>query len=502
VDLLPRGRTRAEFERFVASHGDRLLRTGYLVTWELAEAEDLVQECLLKVARRWPQVRTMAHPDAYARRILINLALDGARRRTRLRSELGQPDRPLLEPATEAQSLNGLAELGDRSELFDALGGLPQHQRLVLVLRYFADLSEAQTAEALNCSLGTVKSTTSRGLARLRSNGGSVHRPGSSKRSPGNLTRDKEKDLMIEQLESALREALRERADAMPAHAYARLRQVDYHPRSPERRKALALGGTLALASAAGIAVSVVGLGAGTQRAFAGWTSSPTAPASGQTTAAEAVCKADMATPAELERARQQATGRHPAPGEWPAGNGGEWRTVLTDTRGPYTIVLLANADGERKCLTGPGFAGPAVNGGEGASNSATVPSGQIGEPSYGFSRATDEQPYMETSGRVGSGVSAVTLVFSDRTHVAASIQNGWFLAWWPGSQSPVAAEVRTTTGMRIQPLNDPIRQTTLQLGAESGKAMTAGAARRPAFASGALLGGSVEVVYAVKSQS
>lgn len=127
----------------------------------------MVQECLLRVARRWPHVRVMAHPDAYARRILVNLALDGARRRTRLKLELEPDDQP-HEPRPDAQSLNGLAELDSRSELFDALGALPQRQRLVLVLRYFADLSEAQTAEALDCSLGTVKSTASRGLARLR----------------------------------------------------------------------------------------------------------------------------------------------------------------------------------------------------------------------------------------------------------------------------------------------------------------------------------------------
>ncbi len=168
MDLLGKGRTRAEFERFVASHGERLLRTAYLITWDLAEAEDLVQECLLRVARRWPRVRTMSRPEAYARRILVNLALDGAKLRTRLKSELEEPHGSSLESPPQARSLDGLAKLDNRSELFDALGALPGRQRLVLVLRYFADLSEAQTAEALDCSLGTVKSTTSRGLARLR----------------------------------------------------------------------------------------------------------------------------------------------------------------------------------------------------------------------------------------------------------------------------------------------------------------------------------------------
>ncbi|HEV7936600.1 MAG TPA: SigE family RNA polymerase sigma factor [Solirubrobacteraceae bacterium] len=168
MDLLRQGRTRAEFERFVASHGDRLLRTGYLITWDLAEAEDLVQECLLRVARRWPKVRAMSHPEAYARRILVNLALDATKRRTRLESELEERDGPLFESPPQAQSLDGTIGIENRSELLDALGTLSQRQRLVLVLRYFADLSEAQTAEALDCSLGNVKSTTSRGLLRLR----------------------------------------------------------------------------------------------------------------------------------------------------------------------------------------------------------------------------------------------------------------------------------------------------------------------------------------------
>jgi len=67
-------RRRAEFEQFVIESSPALLRTAYLVAWDLTEAEDLVQECLLAVARRWPRVRGMEHPHAYARRMLINLA--------------------------------------------------------------------------------------------------------------------------------------------------------------------------------------------------------------------------------------------------------------------------------------------------------------------------------------------------------------------------------------------------------------------------------------------
>jgi DNA-directed RNA polymerase specialized sigma24 family protein len=103
-----------DFDEFAAGSIEPLLKTAYLITWDAGDAEDLVQECLFKLARRWPRVRRMTQPRAYARRVLVNLALDDARGRARRRSEL------------------------------------------------------AQTAEVLGCSPGTVKSNASRGLARLR----------------------------------------------------------------------------------------------------------------------------------------------------------------------------------------------------------------------------------------------------------------------------------------------------------------------------------------------
>ena len=77
-----------DFDEFVAGNVEQLLKTAYLITWDAGEAEDLVQECLFKVARRWPRVRGMAQPRAYARRILVNVALDDARCRARRRGEL------------------------------------------------------------------------------------------------------------------------------------------------------------------------------------------------------------------------------------------------------------------------------------------------------------------------------------------------------------------------------------------------------------------------------
>jgi RNA polymerase sigma-70 factor (sigma-E family) len=155
---------RAEFDHFVADSTDGLLRTAYLIVWDLAEAEDLVQETLLQVARRWPRVRRMERPVAYARRILVNLALSGSERRARRRRELtgeAPPERPDLALHTDGGAI------AEHDELLSALAALPPRQRTALVLRYFLDLPEAEVATAMKCSLGTVKSTASRGLARL-----------------------------------------------------------------------------------------------------------------------------------------------------------------------------------------------------------------------------------------------------------------------------------------------------------------------------------------------
>ena len=163
----PAQRARADFDQFVAASGNALLRTAYLMVWDATEAEDLVQECLLAVARRWPRVRRMDHPHAYARRVLVNLALDGAKRRTRHRQELVGDETATLSAVPDESSAQRLHAVGVRAELIQALGTLPPRQRAVLVLRYFEDLSEAQAAEILGCSVGTVKSTASRGLTRL-----------------------------------------------------------------------------------------------------------------------------------------------------------------------------------------------------------------------------------------------------------------------------------------------------------------------------------------------
>lgn len=160
---------RGSFDAFVAANLDGLARTAYLITWDEHEADDLVQECLLKVARRWERVVAMQQPVAYARRVLVNLALDDAKRRTRRRAELDQGratgDQGSREVGIEPPEL---ALVGVRAELVSGLAALAPRQRAVLVLRYFVDLSEAETARTLGCSVGTVKNTAAKALVRLR----------------------------------------------------------------------------------------------------------------------------------------------------------------------------------------------------------------------------------------------------------------------------------------------------------------------------------------------
>lgn len=151
-----------DFDRFVRSNLDGLLRTAYLIAWDAREAEDLVQDCLFKVARRWGRVGGMDEPLAYTRRVLIHLALRGSGRRARRRAELIVQ---AAEPGAEAAALTGLAT---REEVMAALARLPPAQRTVIVLRYFLDLTEAETARALGCSTGTVKSNAAKALAHLR----------------------------------------------------------------------------------------------------------------------------------------------------------------------------------------------------------------------------------------------------------------------------------------------------------------------------------------------
>src|SRR5580700_5814263 len=101
-------RRRADFDRFVADSTETLVRTAFLIVWDLQEAEDIVQETLLEVARRWPRIRRMSHPVAYARRIVVNRAVSGAGKRARRRNELGGEAPPERADDTAAADAIGI----------------------------------------------------------------------------------------------------------------------------------------------------------------------------------------------------------------------------------------------------------------------------------------------------------------------------------------------------------------------------------------------------------
>jgi RNA polymerase sigma-70 factor (sigma-E family) len=153
-------RSRDEFRDYVAARYPSLLRTGYLLTGSRADGEDLVQAALAKTYLAWDRIREREAVDAYVRRIMVNTRTSWWRRR-RL-DEVATADPPERAGRDEAAD----ADLHDA--LWTALARLPKRQRAAVVLRYYEDLSEAETAEVLGVSVGTVKSTVSRALVKLR----------------------------------------------------------------------------------------------------------------------------------------------------------------------------------------------------------------------------------------------------------------------------------------------------------------------------------------------
>jgi RNA polymerase sigma-70 factor (sigma-E family) len=144
-----------DFEQFVVARSGALLRTAYLLTGNHQDAEDLVQTALLKAVPKWGRVR---EHEPYVRRILLHESVSRwRRRRWRETSTQSLPELP-----------GSAADVDDRLVLRQALLRLAPRQRAVVVLRYFDDLTEAQTAEVLGVSIGTVKSQARDALARLR----------------------------------------------------------------------------------------------------------------------------------------------------------------------------------------------------------------------------------------------------------------------------------------------------------------------------------------------
>jgi RNA polymerase sigma-70 factor (sigma-E family) len=147
---------RDDFEAFVASRYVALLRTAYLLTGDHHDAEDLLQQALVKAVGAWGRIT--GDPEPYVRTILVRQNISRWRRRR------------WRELSTDTPGDVAVTDVGaeDRLELHRALGVLAPRQRAVIVLRYYEDLTEAQTAEALGIAVGTVKSQTRDAIQRLR----------------------------------------------------------------------------------------------------------------------------------------------------------------------------------------------------------------------------------------------------------------------------------------------------------------------------------------------
>ncbi|MCB2178148.1 MAG: SigE family RNA polymerase sigma factor [Actinomycetales bacterium] len=162
VDDAPHTTHDAEFTAFVRAHQADLLRTAWLLVGDAHRAEELTQNALVRTYGAWRRVRD-GDPLAYARRVLVNLRTDSWRRRRR--ELLVEPDRLAHEVRPGRADDDRLA---DRDLVVRALSTLTRRQRTVLVLRHFLGLPEAEVADELGVSVGTVKATTARAIAKLR----------------------------------------------------------------------------------------------------------------------------------------------------------------------------------------------------------------------------------------------------------------------------------------------------------------------------------------------
>jgi RNA polymerase sigma-70 factor (sigma-E family) len=146
------------FDEYVVARGDALHRTAFLLTHDHGLAEDLVQTALARSWRAWARIQ--GDPDAYVRRVMVNTFASWWRRRWNGERATGEvPDVVHGDHGDDVARRDGLLR---------ALAGLPRRQRAVIVLRFFEDLTEAQTAAALGVTVGTVKSQTAKALASLR----------------------------------------------------------------------------------------------------------------------------------------------------------------------------------------------------------------------------------------------------------------------------------------------------------------------------------------------
>ncbi len=221
---------------------------------------------------------------------------------------------------------------------------------------------------------------------------------------------------MPDQLERSLREALSHRAAQLDPDSIARLRAIDYHPRRRRLGTLPAIGALGAAGTGAAIA-ALVTLGSSAAPAFAGWQPTPTAPAPGQLAQAAQACGQGLGSP------------------------------VLSDSRGPYTASIYADSTTSDVCLSGNGVSMSSSS----TSGAPTgIAAGQI-ELAGGGTRDSAGNALTLVDGRIGAGVTAVTIARSDGSSVQATVAGGWYLAWWPGAVAATNAQVTTASGTSTQ---------------------------------------------------
>ena len=336
------------------------------------------------------------------------------------------------------------------TDLTRALGDLAPRQRAVLVFRYLYDLSEAQVAEVMGCSVGTVKSTTSRALQRLRV---AADEPESSttEKPEGSIS------TMKTELEAEVREAFAARAGRLPVGAASRpagdrLRTAGAPPaRAGDRHRRS--GGCRHDRRRPSPSCSVAAA-----PAYAGWSATPVTTAT-PSPAADASCQSQLS---ELAVGARRRLPRLRA-----------WQNVLTDVRGPFTVALFQNDGAYAACFTSPSFTEinqVSASSGSSAASGSTSVRGQAGggsSPASGLSSTlvggtssgdlqhvtqthlstSGDGPYTLVEGRTASGVTGVTLVRDDGQDVVATVDDGWLVAWWPGSATATSAQVSTQSG-------------------------------------------------------
>lgn len=418
-------------------------------TGDLALAEDLTSVVFLEAWRRRRSVQlTGASALPWLLGTAHNVVRNQRRSLRRHRAVLARLSAGGVSPSGE-EAPSGeedvIARVDAQRTLATALrvvDCLPQGQRDAVNLVLWSGLSYEDAAQALGVPIGTVRSRVARAQhARRVARHPATHYEGVLMT---NLTTPPVPDLSSEWI-TARRTQL--------------VREITTPQRQPVSRR-LALRGVGALAGVgAATTVALVAIaGTGAANAFAGWTATPTRPASGETASALAQCTSRLA-------------GSGGGQSGVPAGG---WQPVLTDTRGPFTSMILQSGAATATCLTGPSFTTTEANATEGGASqhvlsngsaSAGAPpavsimglggsgSGPIEQASQSQLTTTGGQPYTFVQGQVAADVSGVTLLLSDASNVQATVADGSFVAWWPGRADATSAQVTSASGATTQQL-------------------------------------------------